>query len=508
MEAELTKKLMRTAYPSASITAEILSEGDTIVPDSKPDIGEILLCEGRCFADKTELQKDRIIVNGTSVFTILYKPEGESTVKSISASFPFNHIAVSEGITADDKPMLTLNMVESECTLINSRKLSLKGVISLSLTAYSELSFPVCTDISVPETETKKETVVSSALGSCLRSSFTVTDSVPLKENGEAFGELLLSRVEIKETNLKLVTGKAVIKGSLSVSHLYSDSDGEIEYMSHEIPFTEICDAPDISEDMDSELYLSPGNYTSSKVKDNETMNDVISFSGEICVSLIAFSTIAETVITDAFLPGATSHLTTAPYKKSEIIGKLTDSLTLKESAQLPIDMPPMDKICPVYSYISAEKAEPTNGRILFTGTVTTVITYISGGIIASFKKESDFQKEFDCPSGDFFITSSARVSHTDYNFINQAKADIRLILELCVTLRQNTEDFPSLSSLEITEEATEKSPSIVIYFVKSGDSFWSIAKRYKTTVEKILFANNMDGSEILNSGIRLLIPT
>ena len=57
MEAEINKKIMSTAYPSADFTAEVLSEGDAIVPDTKPDISEILMCEGRCSADKVEIQK-------------------------------------------------------------------------------------------------------------------------------------------------------------------------------------------------------------------------------------------------------------------------------------------------------------------------------------------------------------------------------------------------------------------------------------------------------------------
>ena len=118
-----------------------------------------------------------------------------------------------------------------------------------------------------------------------------------------------------------------------------------------------------------------------------------------------------------------------------------------------------------------------------------------------------DFSTEFDCPAGKFFVTSSAKVTHTDYNFVNQAKADIRAIVEIFVTVRNNTDSFPSITSMEISGSADTDRPSVIIYFVKSGDTLWNIAKHYKTTVDKILFANNMDGSEILNSGMRLIIP-
>ena len=96
MEAEINKKIMSTAYPSADFTAEVLSEGDAIVPDTKPDISEILMCEGRCSADKVEIQKGRVIFTGTASFTVLYRPENGDGVHSVTAKFPFNHIAQSE----------------------------------------------------------------------------------------------------------------------------------------------------------------------------------------------------------------------------------------------------------------------------------------------------------------------------------------------------------------------------------------------------------------------------
>lgn len=507
MENEIKKTIMHSAYPSAHFTAEVLSEGDAIVPDSKPDIEEILLCEGRAAADKTELQNGRVIINGTAYFTVLYKPESEGNVCSVSLSLPFNHIASIETVSPDDKACLTLDMADCSCSLINSRKLSLKGIIALCFASYSDISFPVYTDINIPEIELKKETVVSSSVGASKSASFSVSDILPLHESDDDIDELLLCRPVIKDSTLKLVPGKAVIKGSLSVTHLYLSEGGTLEYITHEIPFTEICDVPELTEDMTPELILSVGSVSSHKDPSPESSHGAISLNAEINMCLLAFSTVAESAVVDAYLPGSASDLEVAKIKKSEIIDTFSESVTVKDSAELPIDMPPMEKICPIFAFISSHKTECENGKVTFSGTVTAIINYISDGCIYSFKKDTDFKKEFSCPSGNFFITSRARVSYSDYNFINQAKADIRSIIELFVTLRQNDDDFSSINSVQINGEEKLNFPSVVIYFVKSGDTLWDIAKRYKTTVDKILFANKMDGTEILNSGMRLLIP-
>lgn len=49
--------------------------------------------------------------------------------------------------------------------------------------------------------------------------------------------------------------------------------------------------------------------------------------------------------------------------------------------------------------------------------------------------------------------------------------------------------------------------PSDGVYVVKSGDSFWKIARRYNLKTKTLLNANNMTGKETLRIGQKLVIP-
>lgn len=505
MEAEITKKTLSTSFPSASLTEEVLSEGDTIVPDSKPDIGKILLCEANCYHDKIEVQKGRVIFTGTAVFTVLYAPEESEGVKSVTAKFPFNHIAEAEGLLPEDKFEFSFKAVHSECALINSRKLSLKCVIQIAFTAYSTVSLPVCTEISADSIELKKEQLCTSYISAAAGSSFTVSDDLFIPEAKEPAEEILLSRCGVSNYSVKIVPGKAVIKGALYAYHLYTAKNGAIEYMEHEFPFTEIADIAGLNENDSCNLLLNMGDW-SSHIADG-TLGRQFSLSGSISFSLIAFSAESEAAVTDAFVPGRESTLSFTDLKASAPAEEKKDSLTLKLSSELPHSMPPIEKLCPVYAFVSSEKITRSNGKITVSGTVCAVISYAAEGGIYSYEAQDDFSVSFDCPAGEYFVTGGAKISHTDYNFVNQARVDVRCIADISLSVRRSTDCFRAIDSMSIGDEDAAPRVGITIYFVKSGDTLWDIAKNYKTTVEKILFANNMDADNMLNSGMRLLIP-
>lgn len=69
--------------------------------------------------------------------------------------------------------------------------------------------------------------------------------------------------------------------------------------------------------------------------------------------------------------------------------------------------------------------------------------------------------------------------------------------------------DYPCLQSLQAEEcEKKEKNvPSLVLRAMKPGERLWDIAKRYRTTVEAILAANELKEEPTAVSGKLLLIP-
>jgi len=65
----------------------------------------------------------------------------------------------------------------------------------------------------------------------------------------------------------------------------------------------------------------------------------------------------------------------------------------------------------------------------------------------------------------------------------------------------------PAAKTTRVVKIKPQMRPSDGVYVVKSGDSFWKIAKRYNLKTKTLLNANNMTGKETLQIGQKLRIP-
>lgn len=63
------------------------------------------------------------------------------------------------------------------------------------------------------------------------------------------------------------------------------------------------------------------------------------------------------------------------------------------------------------------------------------------------------------------------------------------------------------IDSLEMEEYEDKSKYGMSIYFVKKGDTLWKIAKRFRTTVDEIVSANNIEDPNKINVGEQLFIP-
>lgn len=98
-----------------------------------------------------------------------------------------------------------------------------------------------------------------------------------------------------------------------------------------------------------------------------------------------------------------------------------------------------------------------------------------------------------NCIDDEFVITSDGMV-------------DCKVNLEFETQMYEDA-NINLIDEINMTEEANNSNPSMVVYIVKDGDTLWKIAKKYRTTMQDIINVNNLDNGDNLIIGQKLFIP-
>ena len=69
-----------------------------------------------------------------------------------------------------------------------------------------------------------------------------------------------------------------------------------------------------------------------------------------------------------------------------------------------------------------------------------------------------------------------------------------------------NTKTISIIENLEVTDLEEENTYNMYVYFVKPGDTAWSISKNFRVSKEELLTLNELENENSINVGDRLYI--
>ena len=103
MDLEMNKQPIALRTQIAQETFTVNVDTDAIVPDSKPDIAEILETDAVCTVSGSEVQTARIVVYGTVDFHVLYRSE-DARVCAMMVQATFTDVQDIAGAAAGQTP--------------------------------------------------------------------------------------------------------------------------------------------------------------------------------------------------------------------------------------------------------------------------------------------------------------------------------------------------------------------------------------------------------------------
>ena len=103
-------------------------------------------------------------------------------------------------------------------------------------------------------------------------------------------------------------------------------------------------------------------------------------------------------------------------------------------------------------------------------------------------------------------IETSVEVELQDFVVMPDESIDMKIDLGFTINL-SNNRDINVIQEINVDEARNTERYSLIIYFVKPGDTLWNIAKKFHSTVSNIANINGIEDENKISIGEQLFIP-
>jgi len=518
MSLETVKESAKISYVIGEDSTQTIVEHDIIVPDVNPDVARILLLDGEVSVGDSEASQDRVYVDGSLRYKILYIPDGdEQSVKSINTSSDFSYSVDVANARSGMKAKARCEIEHIDYKILNGRKINVKTILKISAKVMDEVDQEFISDIrGVEGVQVLKDKLdIYFYLGEN-NVVFNAGEDLEIPVGKPPIKEILRNDVKIVGKDSRIDDDKIIVKGDINILTLYIGDDEErsIQFMEHEIPFAQFIDLPGVGERSECEVDYSIKNISFIPAEDSDGELRVL--KSEIVVSLDARATDKRTleVISDAYGLRSRIDYDRQLLRINKVVSREKSQVSLKEVVTIDGTSPDISEVFNVLCKPNLFEYNCKNGYVDLQGAVKSSILYVANNTeqpVFSYNSELPFNHRIEVNG----IKPGAKcdvdmeVEHCNYSMLSSNEVEIRIVININVKILDSM-DISFISDVNespVEERSLKNYPSITIYFAQPGDNLWKIAKKYCTTVEDICKINEISQDDSVEVGQQIIVP-
>ena len=482
-------------------------EGDMIIPDVKPDILSPVNTSGNVCIYKKEILDGKIRIDGSININIIYLPENQDDkmgIRGLTTSLDFTEIIDSEKARIGMNSKENIQIQDIECKVLNGRKINLKVCLKIGTIVYSNDNISIIKELKNMEHLQKlsNNTKIYTLIGEGNTKIFA-KDTINI-DNVDNLVEILKTDIQIKNKDIKISYNKVLAKADLEVKMLYLTEDDRIGKVNGIIPIMGFIDIPNISDENVCDLNYYIKNII---VKPNSIEEHSVYVEAQIVIDCFSYETKEIDIIEDLYSPFESVVLTKKNIKAMTEKEKIKEVCLINEQVQIPEIV--NNRLYDVEIMPKITKQTVLNNQIIYEGELELNFIYEGESELSLNTRKEEIEFNFKVPINDSEIPRNIQteIEIKENNFIVQnGNIDCKLQLEFNIDVVNNI-NIDIIDTINIEDDKEVKNYSMVIYFVKKGDTLWKIAKRFKSTVEDIVNVNNIENPNVIMEGMQLFIP-
>jgi hypothetical protein len=517
MANELIKEKIVLDVKMGKEITQVLLEGDIIVPDIKPDMAVMLQTDSKINLSRTEISTDRVSFEGRLDIQVLYLArENEKPVHSMNTVATIDDFINMEGVNRDMWVDIKSNISNIEYKMVNDRKINYRAIVDISIEVWDSNSYDIVVDINdIPENQQLKSTLNLNRNIENKSDRFTVKDQLQIPSGKPNIREILQCNVHVSNKDVRVSNGRVAVNGELSITTLYKgDSENSlIEFTEHELPFNGSIDITNAKDDMLADVNLVIHDEYIQVTQDDDGEDRVIDV--EIILEAYAKVNSQDTieVLEDAYCTNHHLDITKELIRYPKLICRNKNQTSIKEIVTLTDTSPDLFQIFRAKGKAIIDDIKVMSDKIIAEGIIEADVLYVAENDdtpLFSFNTLIPFRQIIETKGSKdgMDVLLDVAVDHVGFSMVSSREIELKFSLSFNTQVSQELEtnfiidvNFQALDS-----EFLENMSSMTIYVVAKGDTMWSIAKRYNTSIDEIMAVNDIENPSKLAIGQKLLI--
>lgn len=510
---ELLKKRIHMNRRRGSVTSQMTLDDDFNVPDSMDDVDHLILENGEIQIESARNLGERVAVKGKLSFRILYRaPDGQ--VMTLAGAIPFDENVNMPQLREDDFVQVSWELDDLNVSVINSRKLNVKALVTLHIQAEAIEDVAAASDVVFDgNVETLRKEINMALLSVRRKDTFRVKEVLTLPGNRPDIDKLLWQDVKLRNINTKPLDGKVHIDGELMLFLIYSGEDGlmPIQCLEESIAFSGEVELAEANEDMIPFISVKLLHKDVEVNPDADGEMREISVDAVIELDMRGYQEEVVTFLSDLYALDREVIPENGTACFDQILAKNFLKYRIQEKIALPGGQRIL-QICHSDGLVKIDEIQPMEDGLHVEGVLEVKLLSLTAddtAPVVSFTEMLPFHVVADVPGNrkisDYRLEpgleqiSAVMLGQDTVEVKATVTFDILVLGECCEQIILQVREAP------IDVEMLKRMPGIVGYVVRPGDSLWKIAREFHTSVDEIMMANRLTES-VIHPGDKLIL--
>ena len=505
MIIDTIKENLRVNKRVATKKEIIFVEGDVIVPDTKPDILNVICTSGVVCIYKKEMIDEKIKIEGTVDTYIMYlTDDSKERIRGINTNLDLSEMINISNVTNEMESRITTNVKEMEAKVVNERKLSIKATIELTIEVFSKEEISIVNNLQNTEQirMLQEELSVNSLIGTG-ETKIYAKDNIAI-DNIDNLAEILKLNVAICNKDIKISYNKILTKAEAEVKMIYLTEDNRMNKAVSRIPIIGFIDIQNVNEGNTCDTDYEIRNII---VKPNNVEEHSVYIEMEIGVTTTVYEEKTINIIQDIYSPCENIEFNQRTIRT--IAGRKEFSTTKEIKERLMIEDLRDRNIVDVDIVPNLIKQNVEQNRIICNGELELKFMLMSEDMQMMIKRENipfEYNLENMNDGENVNIQTSIEVANQDFIVQENGEVLVDVQMQMNSKLDRNV-NINTIDEIQTNGEREEQDYSIIMYIVKKDDTLWSIAKRFGSTIDDIVRVNGIENPDIIYPGQKLFIP-